>query len=139
MAGFQTKTFSKHDDWMTPQSAWEAISHIIPKDRPIWEPFFGDGTSAGYLCELGCPEVIHLDEDFFQSNHGEVIVSNPPFTIKKEVFARLKELGKPFIMICPAPMINTQYMRKLFAEEDDPIQIIIPRRRIQFIKLVDVP
>jgi len=137
MAGFQTKTFSKHDDWMTPKSAWEAISHIIPMEKSIWEPFFGDGTSAENLCELGCPEVIHQDEDFFENNHGEVIISNPPFTIKKEVFARLKELGKPFIMICPAPMINTQYMRKLFSNEDDPIQIIIPRRRIQFLKMVD--
>ena len=25
MAGFQTKTFSKHDDYMTPKSAWENI------------------------------------------------------------------------------------------------------------------
>jgi len=31
----------------------------------------------------------------------------------------------------------TQYMRKLFASSSDPIQIIIPRKRIQFVKLVD--
>ena len=137
MAGFQTTTFSKHDDWMTPLSAWEDISHIIPMDKSIWEPFYGDGTSGEILCELGCPEVIHQDEDFFTSNHGEVIVSNPPFTLKKKVFTRLKELGKPFIMICPSSMINTQYMRELFLGGDDPIQIIIPRKRIQFIKLKD--
>ena len=36
----------------------------------------------------------------------------------------------------PSSKINTQYFRKLFSNNDDPIQIIIPRKRIQFLKLV---
>lgn len=32
MAGFHTKTFLKHDDYMTPKSAWVNIQHIIPKE-----------------------------------------------------------------------------------------------------------
>ena len=85
--------------------------------------------------ELGF-DVIHEKIDFFEENHGEIIVSNPPFTKKKEVFTRLKQLGKPFIMICPSSMINTKYIRELFAN-DDRLQIIIPRKRINFVKLVD--
>ena len=137
MAVFQTKTFLKHDDYMTPKSAWEAIIEYIPKDRIIYEPFYGDGTSGKILKELGCENVIHEPIDFFEHDKGDVIISNPPFTLKKEVFTRLKALGKPFIMICPSSMINTQYMRKLFSQEDAPIQIIIPLKRIQFIKMID--
>ena len=47
----------------------------------------------------------------------------------------MKELGNPFIMILPSSKINTQYFRNLYAEED--IQIIIPRKRIQFLKMED--
>jgi hypothetical protein len=137
MAGFQTKTFLKHDDYMSPPSAWEAITKYIPKDKVIYEPFYGDGTSGKILKGLGCKNVIHEPIDFFESDMGEVIISNPPFTMKKEVFTRLKALDKPFIIICPSSMINTQYIRKLFSNTDDRIQIIIPRKRIQFIKMVD--
>jgi len=137
MAGFHTKTFLKHDDYMTPKSAWEAINKYIPKDKIIWEAFYGDGKSKEYLDELGCKEVIHEEIDFFKNDCGEIIISNPPFSFKKEVFTRLKELNKPFIMICPLGMINTQYIRKLFCDSEDPLQIIIPRKRIQFKKLVN--
>jgi len=36
MAGFHTKTFLKHDSYMTPKSAWDNIKHLIPKDKVIW-------------------------------------------------------------------------------------------------------
>ena len=52
MSGFHTKTFRQHDDYMTPHSAWEAIKDYIPKDKIIWEAFYGDGTSGNILTEL---------------------------------------------------------------------------------------
>jgi len=134
MAGFHTKTFLKHDDYMTPKYAWENIAHLIPKDKVLWEAFYGDGESGKYLTELGF-NTIHKEVDFFENDLGEIIISNPPFSLSKEVLTRLKELGKPFIMILPSSKINTQYFRKLFADEG--IQIIIPRKRIHFVKLVN--
>ena len=134
MAGFHTKSFMKHDEYMTPKSAWENISGFIPKDKVIWEAFYGDGKSADYLRELGCKEVIHEPIDFFKNNKGEIIISNPCFSKKKEVLIRLKELGKPFILIMPCHTISTSYMRNLYKED---IQIIIPRKRIHFIKKID--
>lgn len=135
MANFTNETFTKHDDYMTPKSAWEAIQHLIPKDKTIWECFYGDGKSGQYLTELGF-KVIHENIDFFQENRGEIVVSNPPFTKCPEVLTRLKELEKPFILIMPCSKLTTQYMRKLFAG-DDKLQIVIPRKRIQFDKVVD--
>jgi hypothetical protein len=136
MAGFHTKTFTKHDDYMTPFSAWDNIKEYIPRDKLIWEAFYGDGISGTHLETLGF-NVIHKDINFFDSNVGDIIVSNPPFTKIPEVILRMKELDKPFIMIMPSSKINTQYFRKCFSKTVDPIQLIIPRRRINFLKVVN--
>ena len=136
MAGFHTKTFIKHDDYMTPNSALEAIIDYIPKNKVIWEAFYGDGHSGEYLKTLG-REVIHQPVDFFENDLGDVVVSNPPFSKSKEVLTRLVELNKPFILILPSSKINTQYFRNLFKDQEEKIQIIIPRKRIHFLKLID--
>ena len=133
MAGFTTKTFTKHDDYMTPKSAWEAIKDYIPKDKVIWESFYGNGQSGKFLTELGFT-VIHEDIDFFENDRGEIVVSNPPFTMKDKVLRRLIALDKPFILIMPSSTINTKYVRETLAGK---LQIMIPRRRIQFQKLTD--
>lgn len=133
MALFHSKTFLKHDDYMTPKYAWENIKQYIPKDKVIWESFYGDGKSGTYLQELGF-DVIHEPIDFFKEDRGDIIVSNPPFSKSKEVMDRLYELDKPFIIIFPSSKINTQYFRKW---KDKNIQIIIPQKRIQFEKLID--
>jgi len=133
MAGFHTKTFIKHDDYMTPKYAWDNIKQYIPNDKVIWEAFYGDGKSGDYLKELGF-NVIHEPIDFFNDDtlpQYDLICSNPPFSLSKEVMNRLYELDKPFILIFPSSKINTQYFRKW---KDKKLQIIIPRKRIQFIK-----
>ena len=134
MTGFHPKAFIKHDDYMTPKYAWDWIKDFIPQDKVIWEAFYGDGESGKILSDLGF-NVIHEETDFFTNNLGDVIVSNPPFTKKKAVMTRLKEIDKPFIIICPSSMLNTQYIRNLF--KDDRLQIIIPNKRINFKKLID--
>jgi len=131
MATFTVNGFLKHDDYMTPASAWAAIKQYIP-NKQIWEAFYGDGKSGHHLEKLGF-NVIHEPVDFFENDLGEVIVSNPPFSKSKEVIARLKQLDKPFIIILPVSKLNTSYM-KVFKNE---LQIIIPNKRIHFEKLVN--
>ena len=122
MAGFHTKTFIKHDDYMTPKHAWNAIIDYIPTNKIIWSPFYGDGQQKEHFKELGF-DIIHEPEDFFETNKGEIIIDNPPFSKKKEVFTRLKELDKPFIILCPSSMINTQYIRNSYKNQN--LQVII--------------
>jgi len=133
MAGFHTKSFIKHDDYMTPSYAWENIKDYIPKNKIIWEAFYGDGESGKDLQALGF-NVIHEKIDFFKHNKGDIIISNPPFSKSKDIMNRLYDLDKPFILILPSSKINTSYFRKW---KDKHIQIIIPRRRIHFKKLID--
>ena len=133
MAGFHTKTFKKHDDYMTPKYAWENIQQYIPRDKVIYDAFYGDGKSGSYLKELGF-NVIHEPVDFFENDLGDIIVSNPPFSKTKEIMKRLLVLDKPFILILPSSKINTLYFREW---KDKNLQIIIPRKRIHFEKLIN--
>lgn len=135
MAGFHTKTFMKHDDYYTPKYAWENIQQFIPKDKIIWEAFYGDGQSGKYLTELGF-NVYHEPIDFFTEEplNWDIIVSNPPFSLSKQVMHKLLEYDKPFILIMPSSKINTSYMREW---KDKNLQIIIPRKRIHFQKQVN--
>lgn len=149
MASFHSKTLSKCDEWYTPASAWEDLYEIIDfqqmlSGKKIWEAFPGDGRSADNLRKMGW-DVISDIPDFFEGQpdpkEWDLTISNPPFSKKKEVFTRLKKLGKPFIMICPASMLTTKYIRELFdlGPDEDPddntgLKIIIPRKRIQFLK-----
>jgi len=128
-----TKNIFKHDDYMTPRSAWENIKHFIPKDKVIWEAFYGDGESGKILTELGFT-TIHEPLDFFETNLGDIIISNPPFSKTKEVLQRLNIIDKPFILILPSAKITTSYFREW---KDKGIQLIIPRKRIHFNKLVN--
>ena len=63
---------------------------------------------------------------------GECVVTNPPFSELPQVLACLRELGKPFVVIMPCSTLTTRYFRDLFQD----IQVIVPRKRIQFRKLV---
>ena len=120
------------DDYATPKSAWETIKDYIPRDKIIWEAFYGDGKSGNYLNELGF-NTIHEPIDFFEEQRGDIIISNPPFSLMKKIVPRLIELDKPFILILPVSKLNTQYFRAF----KNKIQIIIPPNRIHFEKKVD--
>ena len=134
MAGFHTKTFMKHDDYMTPDNAWDDIKEYIPNVK-IWEAFYGNGESGIKLQSMGF-DVIHEPIDFYdEPPEYECLVSNPPFSQSKAIMNRLAKLDKPFILIMPSAKINTSYFRENFNGKD--IQIIIPRKRIHFLKFVD--
>ena len=123
---------NKEDDYMTPNAVWDSINHLIPKDKIIWECFYGDGESGKYLSKLGC-NVESYDIDFFNETNFkyDILISNMPYSIKAKVFQKLAEINKPFMMLVPVATMTKQYLKKYFKNQ---IQIIIPERRIQFIK-----
>lgn len=116
------------DDYETPREAWEAIVKFLPRDKIIWEPFYLNGKSGEYLRELGF-QVMHEDEDFFEHNKGDIVVSNPPFSRKKEIVQRLVELQKPFVLVMPDSVLTTTCAREI-----PGLQVIVPKKRIQFVK-----
>lgn len=123
------KGYVANDEYYTPKEEWVKIQKYLPKDKVIWEAFRGDGKSAEYLRDLGC-RVVCEDEDFFQADHGDVVVSNPPFSKKKQVLERLFALKKPFILLMPYEVLFYKYLTPF----KDDLQLLIPNERIQFLK-----
>ena len=114
-----------NDNFKTPIEVWKNIQYLIPEDKQIWCPFYYNGEHT--LKELGY-DIIHNDEDFFENNRGDIIIDNPPFSIKKEILKYCMEIDKPFILIMPMATLNTIYFRMY----KNKIQIIIPPKRYNF-------
>jgi hypothetical protein len=117
------------DNYITNGDEWKRIKEYIPKNKIIWSPFYCDGKQKEYFADMGF-DIIHEDKDFFSYEPKyDIIIDNPPFSKKREVLVRLKELDKPFILIAPSMMLSYKYFKELFK---DHIQIIIPEKRICF-------
>ena len=121
------------DNYATDKIGWSIIKDYIPKDKKIWCPFYCDGKQKEYFKELGF-DVYHEDEDFFENDHGEIVIDNPPFSKFKEICIRLKELDKPFILIAFSKVILMKWFQRLFK---DDLQVIIPFTRTTFTHLTN--
>ena len=119
---------TKSDNYFTHKETWNVIKNYIPNDKIIWECFYGDGKSGEYLREMGI-NVIHEDIDFFDNNLGDIIISNPPFSLRQKVFQRLKELDKPFIILMFPIVLSCKWF--LDIGFNDNLQIIIPKKRVK--------
>jgi len=131
---------SNVDDYNTPKYVWKMLLDYLDLDKntTIYEPFFSNGVSKTYLQQLGFNNVIHENEDFFENyvRYGyDIILSNPPYTIKRNILKILYKIDKPFVLIMPTSIINKLYIKSIFGENIDKIQYIIPHKRIQFERL----
>jgi hypothetical protein len=77
--------------------------------------------------------------DFFQQSLPEkdpnkelVLVSNPPYSIKRHILRRLTELGfHKFALLLPAPLLFTQYFQEYCSHHQ--VQVIIHTKRCKFL------
>ena len=130
------------NNWNTPAYVWDKIIPYIPKDKKIWLPFFFEGYSGKYLTEKGF-NVIHKEEDFWESNEGDIVVDNPPYKIKGivkiklKIMERLISLNKPFCLLLPSTSLQTKYFKEL-SDKHGGFQLIIPREKYDYEKIVGV-
>jgi len=130
----------KLDDYNTPFYVWEMLLDYLNLDKntKIYEPFYSNGVSKNYLAKLGYNNVIHENMNFFDNydkHDYEIIISNPPYSIKKNILQTLYNIDKPFVLIVPTAIISKLYMKTIFGKDIDKLQFIIPNRRIQFERL----
>ena len=135
-------SFKVYDDYYTPKSAWENINHLIPKDKIILEGCMYKSylsKSPQYLEELGNKVVYDTKQDILKDykEDYDIIITNPPFEtkIKKLILQRLVELDKPFIIIMNSLNTFTKYLRQIFKDKFNDLQIITPSNKINFNRL----
>lgn len=84
----------------------------------VWDPFFCSGFSGRYLeRSLGCQVVHTSGVDFFSLDRPPAgvtaVVSNPPFSKKRDVIEALLEFKVPFRLILPTHVIQRDWFTHL--------------------------
>lgn len=98
--------FNKNDEYYTPSYAVHPILKYLKPKSTIWCPFDkGGGSNYVKVFKENGFNVIHghieTGEDFFEVAipKCDYIISNPPYSLKGEVFKRLYETKIPFAML----------------------------------------
>ena len=97
--------FNKNDEYYTPAYAVEPIAKYLKEGSTIWCPFDKEESEFVKVFKDKGFKVIHGHiedgKDFFLEEvpNCDYIISNPPYSLKGEVFKRLIDIGKPYAML----------------------------------------
>ena len=109
------KTDKESDEYYTPKEAVIPIIKYLKREMVVWCPFDTEDSEYVKCIQANGNRVIfsHIDngENFFSFEPKEkydVIISNPPFSLKDDILKRLNELNKPFAILLPLPTLQGQ-------------------------------
>lgn len=135
---------SHNDEYYTPEYAIIPIIKYLRWGgvKRVWCPFDTEQSLFVKTLSRGF-EVVHTHisngEDFFKIERDcDAIVSNPPYSLKTEVFERLFELGKPFAMLVGVVGLF-ESARKFSLFRDNDFEIMYFNKRISYFKDYDDP
>lgn len=123
-------------EYYTNEKAWDLIKEYIPKNKPIWSPFYNpkyiDSVRTQFkLMGMGF-EVLPNKGDFFTYTHkNSVVVDNPPFNLKQQIIKKLVKEDIPFILMLPNNIFSTKYIKE-YCKKSNDFQFIMPLNRIPF-------
>lgn len=130
----------KNDECYTPDYGVAPILKYIPDNTTVWCPF--DTEQSEFVKQISTLgrgiKVIHSHikngKDFFEYEPKEkwdLIISNPPFTGKRNVFERALSFEKPFPLIMSNTWLNDSAPKQLFKNKD--LQLLMFDKRMKFI------
>lgn len=117
------------DEYFTLDKDAETIAQHIIKPLNVWLPFNDRGGAFDRILPQHGHKVIITDTDFFITDPPdgtEAVISNPPFSRKKEVVKRLQELNLKYALIMPFLWLNDGI------PFDYAHQLMMWRRRMHF-------
>ena len=128
----------KNNECLTLDYAVKPILKYIPINKVVWCPF--DKEESEFVKQLRTigNKVIatHIDngQDFYTyepKEHWDCIVSNPPFTGKRQIFERALSFDKPFALIMTNTWLNDAAPKQLFKDKD--LQLLMFDKRMKFL------
>lgn len=117
------------DEYFTLDKDAETIAQHIVRPLRIWLPFNDRGNAFDRVLPGHGHKCICTDGDFFTTDppaETEAVISNPPFSRKKEVINRLERLGLKYALIVPFLWLNDGI------PFDHATQLMIFRKRMHF-------
>lgn len=127
----------EENELYTPYYAVDPIIKYLPKDKVIWCPFDKEWSAFSVLLKEYGYEVItsHINEgkDFFtyEPEKWDIIVSNPPFSIKDKILKRLYSFNKSFAVLLPLNFLQGKTRYEYFKQG---VQLLTFDARINFHK-----
>jgi hypothetical protein len=128
----------KMDRCMTPGYALDPLLPFLRPDALVWEPAAGTGNIVQALAPrrvVGSD--LHGDyakppRNFFdwQPPAFDVLVTNPPYSIKFDWLERCYDLGKPFALLVPVETIGAKSAQVLM--ERRGAELLLLNRRVNF-------
>jgi len=127
--------FKKPDECYTPEYAIKPLLPYLNKKDLIWDCAFGSGRLAKHFNKFGFNVVGCEDLDFTHQESdsifkSDIIITNPPYSLKDKFLKRAFEIGKPFAFLLPLTTLEGMKRSEMFRDKN--IQMIIPNRRINF-------
>jgi len=133
------KQSKKFDEIYTPEYAIKPLLKYLPKNKVIWEcTDFGNSNITKVLKENGFKVVnTHLKNGFdflkdIPDFDYDIIVTNPPYSLKDKFLERAYQLGKPFAFLLPITTLEGIKRGNMFREYG--IEVIVLDRRVQFLE-----
>lgn len=130
---------SHNDEFYTPSYAVEPILKYCPPQVTVWCPFdTEDSLFVQKLKEHGNNVIAtHISSgyDFFnyEPKSYDCIISNPPYSLKTQVFDRLFKLNKPFAMLVGVVgLFESQQRFNMF--KNNEFEIMYMNKRIAYFK-----
>jgi hypothetical protein len=127
----------KGDNYETPRYVVEILLPYLKEKediRTIWCPFDKEHSEYVKVLRENGYEVIHshIDEgkSFFKYEpiNYDAIISNPPFSKKRDVLKRLIKLDKPFAILLSATCIQSASLIRIIEKAKDFNFIMFDRR-----------
>lgn len=130
---------SGNNEYYTPPYAIKPIIKYLKPHSTIWCPFDTEESNYVKMLRKTGHDVVatHIDSggDFFKIEPPkcDYIISNPPFSLKQQVFQRLFEIGAPFAMLVGVVGLFESQMRfEMFRDND--FELMYFNKRISFFR-----
>ena len=120
------------DNFDTPAYAFDLLIPYLEKECNIWEPAHGKFVLAGAMQAAGF-YVFTTDVSFLIAEpmfDYDVIITNPPYSLKNEFLAKCYEIGKPFTLLLPLTALETKRRQSLYTRYG--LEMIVPDGRVDF-------
>ena len=114
--------------------------HVSYRELIVWCPF--DKKESEFVKQISLLEGVHVElshidfnQDFYnyQPRSWDIIVSNPPFTNKRQIFERALSFNKPFALLMSNTWLNDKYSKFVFKEANRDMQLLFFDKRVHFI------